>query len=167
MQQAMTKRNAVVKKLSSMKPLSRLVFVLLLAACSPLRGCVESQFTLSPDSRIPKWFSLPAGYSRDDVTVKLTYYTPSVNVDNAVLELLDKKGTTLSKVAGESCWHPIMEKKKNKYGGFDADSYPHYGYIRANGIVEVVEHIQGPTFRVSDDPILLKGALESKRCDKG
>jgi len=39
--------------------------------------------------------------------------------------------------------------------------------IRANGITEVIEHIRSPTFRVIDDPALLKAAVEAKRCDKG
>jgi hypothetical protein len=104
---------------------------------------------------------------RRDVTVEITYYAPPFPVDNAVIELVSQNGRTLSRTTGEMCWHPTMEKKKNQYGGFDPDSYPHYVYIRANGIVEVIEHIRAPTFRITDDPVLMKGALESKRCDKG
>jgi hypothetical protein len=110
---------------------------------------------------------VPPGYSRGEVTVELTYYVPLFPVDNAVMELVARNGKTLSKVTGEVCWHPVMEKKKNQFGGFDADSYPHYVYVRAKGIVEVLEHIRGPTFRVTDDPVLLKGAAEATRCDKG
>ena len=150
-----------------MKSKGLLIIALLLAACSPIRGCVESQFTLEPDSRLPKWFSVPPGYTRSDVTVELTYYVPPFPVDNAVMELVSRNGRTLLKVTGEVCWHPVMEAKKNQYGGFDPDSYPHYVYIRANEVVEIVEHVRGPTFRVKDDPVLLKGALEAKRCNKG
>jgi hypothetical protein len=144
-----------------------LIVALLLAACSPIRGCVESQFTLAPDSRLPKWASIPDTYSRSDVTVKLTYYAPPFPVDNAVIEFEDRNGKTLSNVTGEMCWHPIMEKKKNQHGGFDPDSYPHYVYIRASGVVEVVEHIWGPTFRITDDPALTKAAKDARRCDRG
>jgi hypothetical protein len=140
---------------------------LMLTACSPIRGCVESQFTLAPDSRLPKWIAIPPDLSRSDVTVELTYYVPPFPVDNAVIEFVGRNGRTLSTVTGEMCWHPTMQKKKNQFGGFDPDSYPHYVYIRANGVVEVVEHIRGPTFRIADNPVLLKEALEAKRCDKG
>jgi hypothetical protein len=60
-----------------------------------------------------------------------------------------------------------MESRKNKYGGFDSHSSPDYVYIRAAGIIEVIEHTQGPTFRISDDPLLIKQALEATRCDRG
>jgi hypothetical protein len=116
---------------------------------------------------LPKWFSVPPGYTRSDVTVELTYYVPPFPVDNAMVELVSRNGRTLSKVTGEVCWHPVMEAKKNQYGGFDSDSYPHYVYIRANGVVEIVERVRGPIFRVKDDLVLLKGALEAKRCNKG
>ena len=49
--------------------------LLALAACSPLRGCVESQFSLAPDSRLPQWFAAPVVKDRSDVAVKLTYWT--------------------------------------------------------------------------------------------
>ena len=128
---------------------------------------MESQFTLAPDSRLPRWFALPEGTLRSDVTVELTYYVPPFPVDNAILKLVDHNHRTIAKVTGQSCWHPIMDKKKNRYGGFDPDSYPHYGYIVVNGVLEVFEHIAAPTFRVVDDPMLVKGAIEAKRCDKG
>ena len=99
--------------------------------------------------------------------VELIYYVPIFPVHNAVMELVNRNGRTLAKVTGEVCWHPVMEAKKNQHGGFNPDSYPHYVYIRANGVVEIVEHVPGPTFRVKDDPVLLKGALEAKQCDKG
>ena len=132
-----------------------------------MRGCVESRFTLASDSRLPKWVSIPAAYSRSDITVELTYYVPTFPVDDTVIEFVGPNGRTFSKITGEKCWHPVMEKKKNQYGGLGPDSYPHYVYIRANGVVEVIEHIQGPAFRITDDPALLKGAREAKRCDKG
>jgi hypothetical protein len=149
-----------------MKPKKLIIVALLFASCSPIRGCVESQFTLSPESRLPKWFSLPSGISRDDVTVTLKYYALPVAVDDAELDLMKKDGQKLSEVTGQRCWHPQMKKKQNQYGGFDPESYPHYVYIRANGIVEVIEHARGPMFRVNDDPKLVKEALESTRCEK-
>jgi hypothetical protein len=144
----------------------------LFVSCSPLRGCEESGFTLEPDSRLPKWFSLPSGYTREDVTVDIGFYTQLydqrfVTIDDVVLIMYDRKRRFLSKVTGQRCWHPIMEKKRNQYGGFDPDSYPQYVYIKANGIVEVLEHVKGPTLRISDDQELIKAAIEVTHCEKG
>jgi hypothetical protein len=144
-----------------------LTIALLIGACSPIRGCVESQFTLDADSRLPKWIAVPAGVSRNELTVRIRYYVPPFSVDNTEIELLGKNGATLFKTTGEHCWHPVMEAKKNKYGGFDPGSEPHYVYIRANGALEVVEHVRGPTFRITDDPMLIKQASEATRCNKG
>ena len=149
-----------------MRPTRLVVFVLIFGSCSSIRGCLESQFTLAPESRLPKWFSLPVGFSRADVTVQLKYYAPLLPVDDVVLELSGRNGQKLSEVTGQRCWHPEMKKKRNQYGGFDPDSYPHYVYIRANGVLEVIEHTTRPTFRIIDDPILVKEAVESNRCEK-
>ena len=137
---------------------------LLLAACSPLHGCVESMFSLADDSRLPSWFTLPVGYSRQDVTVKLTLYCCGPSSNDAVFELVDKHGKELSGVSGVSCWHPVMEQKRSKNGGFDPDSWPEYTYVRAKGQTEVLEFPRGPIFRISDDPMLVQGAREAKRC---
>jgi hypothetical protein len=149
------------------KPRGIFIVAMLLVSCSPIRGCVESEFRLAPESRLPKWFSLPVGSSRGDVTVKLTYYSSPMPVDGAVLEFVGQDGQKLSQVTGQMCWHPVMNKKRNKSGGFDSDSYPHYVYVRAKGGLEVIEHTRGPTFRIVDDPALVKEATESSRCDKG
>jgi hypothetical protein len=34
----------------------------------------ESSFDLAPDSRLPKWFAIPNGLSRSDITVQMNYY---------------------------------------------------------------------------------------------
>ena len=52
------------------------------------------------------------------MTVELTYYVPIFPVDNAVMELVSRNGRALLKLTGEVCWHPVMEAKKNQYGGF-------------------------------------------------
>jgi len=127
------------------------MLIFLVVSCQPLRGCVESEFTLSPESRLPKWFTLPSGLSRTDVSVTLAYYT----MGKAKLTLEDKQGKTLSEIVGEESWHPQTIKKKNSSGGFDPGAYPLYVIIKANGIVEVVEHKQmEPFFYITDDPLL-------------
>jgi hypothetical protein len=140
---------------------------LLIVGCSPIRGCMESEFTLEDSSRLPKWVSLPQGTSRDTVTVRLRYYVPPVPVDNTEIALMRKNGSVISETTGMVCWHPVMKQKKNQFGGFDPDSYPHYVYIRVGSQLDVIEHKRGPQFRVSDDPTLFKAAIEASECDKG
>jgi len=87
-----------------------LLAFLLCAACNPVRGCPESNFRLMPESRLPRWFVLPVGYARDDVTVKLTYYAPPVPVDDVVMELVDQRNNhTLSRITGKACWHSQID----------------------------------------------------------
>jgi hypothetical protein len=156
-----------------MPPIKRLFLVLfLLVSCCPIGGCPESVLTLEPASRLPKWFMLPSGYTRSDVTVELTEYQQEfdqrhVPIDDAVFIMYDRKGRCLVKVTGQRCWHPIMEKKRNQHGGFDLATNPLYSYIRVNGKLEVIEHFNGPTFSISDDAALINGAIEATQCDKG
>jgi hypothetical protein len=130
------------------------MLILLVVSCQPLRGCVESEFTLSPESRLPKWFTLPSGVSRTEVSVTLTYYT----MGKAKLTLEDRQGRTLAEIDGEENWHPQTLKKQNSSGGFDPGAYPLYVIIKANGIAEVVEHRKmEPIFYITDDPLLTSG----------
>ena len=48
-----------------------LMLMLLLCGC---RFFPESRFELAPDSRLPKWFTIPTNLSREDVTVQMSYY---------------------------------------------------------------------------------------------
>lgn len=100
------------------------------------------------------------------MTVELTYYSSPFPTDDTVFELVGRNGQKLAKATGQVCWHPLMDKKRNKYGGFDLDSYPHYVYVRIHGMLEVIEHTKGPTFSITDDPVLVKQAAESNRCRK-
>lgn len=140
----------------------------LVALVLMLAGCAESKFTLDEGSRLPRWLSLPAGMARSDVTVTVTHYTPFGARDDALVELRDHQGRVLSKITGRYCWHPVMAAKKNKYGGFNADAYPMYGYIRTQEGIEVFEHrVAGPIVWVSDDPLLWQQAVEAATCDIG
>jgi len=149
-----------------MKPKMLFIVVLFLLSCSPIRGCMASAFTLAPESRLPKWLSLPAGYSRDAIIVKLYYYSSPLPVDDAVFELTDQNENILATVTGKMCWHPETNEKRKQHDGFDSDLGPYYVYVRTNGALEVLEHEKGQTFRISDDPKLVKEAIESKTCKR-
>jgi len=106
--------------------------------------------------------------SRADVVVVITLYTPDASKDDAVFELRDKRGALIEKVSGRFCWHPAMNSRKNKYGGFDPGTYPSYSVIRTARGTEVLEHREaGPVLYISDDEILRRQVMEGAACDKG
>jgi hypothetical protein len=125
-----------------------------------LWGCrffPESMFDLSPESRLPRWFTVPTGLTRADVTVTMyTYIDPSGR--SSTFWLLDKNGHTLAKV------HTVTEglephyfgnAKKNANGGYDrpGDGYPAYEVETAHGITDVMEFKRmEPIFYINDDP---------------
>jgi hypothetical protein len=137
-----------------------LLLTLLLVACSPLRGCVESQFRLAPDSRLPAWFSLPADRKRSDLTVTLTYWTYG---DNAEFELIDpRSGATIRDVSGPSCWHPATRYTQKPDGRFEPPGGPEYVIATVRGVTDVVEHDeQNDVFRMAEDEAILREAKES------
>jgi hypothetical protein len=118
-------------------------------------------FDLAPESRLPRWFTLPKGLSRADVTVTMYCYVGPTR-RSSTFWLLDKNGNTLDKVntvtEGDEP-HVFGNAKKNRYGGYDQSSemYPVYDIETANGISEVIENKQmEPIFYVSDDPQVRK-----------
>jgi hypothetical protein len=157
----------------SKRVLRPILVLLLCAACNPVRGCPESTFSLAADSRLPRWFALPSGYVRQDVTVRLTYYVPPVPVDDVVMELMNlPNNRMISKLTGKACWHPRIDRiQRNSEGGFTQGSEPRYTIVRAAGIVEVIDHFsKDPIFRITDDPVLVQEANESLQrgeCRKG
>src|SRR5260370_34096407 len=81
--------------------MNKLSIAILAVVCLCLLGCEsfpESSFELARESRLPKWFTLPSGLSRSDVTVTMDYYIDS-NRRTATFILLDvKKKRTFAKV---------------------------------------------------------------------
>ena len=133
----------------------RLYKTVFLIALLALTACAESNFDLSKTSRIPKWFSMPAGLSREDVTVTLDYYI--VPTEKSVFTLYDKKGKELQRINGKrygGYQYPLT--LKNPPPGYP-NGYPSYEVIIANGIIDVVEHRQmEPIFYMTDDPAIWK-----------
>jgi hypothetical protein len=124
-----------------------LALVVLLAGCGIFP---ESSFDLAPESRIPRWFQLPPGASRKDLTVTLAYFS-GTRGPNATFTLKTTDGKTLTKVKGE-----MRDKKPRQLDGVHAESgstYPMYEVIVVNGITDIVEHrAMQPTFYMTDDP---------------
>jgi len=132
-----------------------LVCVALTILSSAIIGCEyfpESSFELANESRLPKWFSLPAGLARPDVSVTMNYYsTPGVGV--ALFILKDKKNRVLAKIYA-------TQKRGGPFGsdGFpmrSGNDYPCFAVITANGKTEIIEHKKmEPIFYITDDPAI-------------
>jgi len=123
-----------------------------------VRGCVESNFSIEPDSRLPLWFSLPPGFSRADVTVDLQYWTNG----DAEMEMANTVGIPIKHVIGPSCWHPQTRYTANSDGTYSPPAGPEYVIVSIRGVIDVVEHDRRPArFRMANDPDILSAAKES------
>lgn len=136
-----------------MKPMHRLIISMLAAVYLSLLGCgyfPESSFELGRESRLPKWFTLPPGLSRSDVTVTVNYYVKPLGRTSTFI-LLDAKKRKLAEVNGtQKGLEPL--KLKNPRPGFPS-GYPSYEIVTVNGITEIIEHRQmEPIFYITDDP---------------
>lgn len=145
-----------------MKFMHKLFIAICAAACLSLLGCEyfpESSFELARESRLPKWFTLPPGLSRTDVTVTMDYY-----LKHTTFKLLDAKKQKLAEVNGKNkSLEPLM--RKTPQPGFPA-GYPSYEIITVNGVTEVIEHRQmEPIFYITDDPAVLAefGLIQNKK----
>jgi len=114
----------------------------------------ESTFALSRESRLPEWITLPAGLTRDDTSITMSYYMKLWGW-GAQFALRDTGGKVLQKVNGKrKCDEPFH--LHNSEQGVDSD-YPAYEAIAVNGKTEIIEHKRaGPLFYVTDDPAIWK-----------
>ena len=71
------------------------ICLLVIVCCWGCRYFPESEFELAPESRLPRWFTLPKGISRSDVTVTMYTYIDSSD-RSSTFWLLDKNGNTLA-----------------------------------------------------------------------
>ena len=133
-----------------MKRFAIFISVFVLASCHPTKGVLESEFTLSPESRLPIWFDeLADDTTREEVTIYLRYYTSPFDVDDTIL-ILKKGWRTLGKVSGKSEHHP-------KYWAWAHEDWPNRLYpgfviITAEGKTEIIEHRKmEPIFYVSSE----------------
>jgi hypothetical protein len=145
-----------------------LIVALCISSCA-ITGCIESSFNLASESRLPKWITLPPGFSRTDVSVTLDFYSLPLGPD-AIFILKDRNGKKLAKLNG---------KEKNHYplflnscpDRFDPGC-PSYEVVVVNGITEIIrlrpyvahENMEQngrivALFYVTDDPAVRKELL--------
>jgi len=119
----------------------------------------EASYKLSPESRVPRWFSVPEGYVRKDLTVQISYYAPMPPFTyDLIAELLGPPPNyrVLDRTTGMHRWHPDSERR-----GYQ--SSPGYVIGSVHGIEEVIEHkSMEPIFTISDDPKLIDEMTRSK-----
>jgi hypothetical protein len=128
---------------------TKLVLVLVLAHI--LSGCVESRFELDSKSRLPKWFEVPEGMSRDKLKLTMDYYIYS-DGGVAVFKLYDENGDKLKKIEGKTGLYPIQ--LKNPPHGFP-EGYPLYEIVDVNGVKDIVEHRErNNVFHMTDNPVV-------------
>lgn len=139
------------------KVIPRRMFIAAGAAVLLLTGCSlfpESLFELASESRLPKWFSLPSGLSRSDVTVTMSYYVKSSG-RTAEFSLQNASKKKLVEIVGTLQGSAPMRLRGASASGGSSD-YPMYERVTVNGVTEVVEHRRlEPVFYIVDDPQVL------------
>ncbi len=98
-----------------------MMLVLLLCGC---RFFPESQFELAPDSRLPKWFTLPTNLSREEVTVQMSYYVQPCEITG------NKSGLGC---ATFELWDIRKYMQGKKQAVITQDGYRYFGLLDAHG----------------------------------
>jgi hypothetical protein len=127
----------------------RRLVCLALCVASVSAGCiVQSNFTLSEDSRLPRPLKLPAGVTRSSSVVTLIEFT-----DGSVsFSLKNKEGALLADVRGRLSTRMDVDGNTNN----DVTSYPRYTLVTLDGGDEVLEFRRpGPIFYLTDDPMII------------
>lgn len=111
-------------------------------------GFAESNFELSKDSRLPKWFTIPDDLSRDQITMTIDYFLGEPVKIKARGPLPFRR--IIYKKIGQSRLHPDTEKSFIPGVGFE---YPSYTIITIDGVSEVFEQREmNCVLYITDDP---------------
>lgn len=113
----------------------------------------ESTFHLASDARLPKWFVLPSGLTRDQVSVDIEYYI-GLTGRTATMTLRGPTKQVLQRLSG-AVKGRAPTQLKSQPAGF-SPGYPTFEIITANGVTDVVEHRRlEPIFYCVDDAEIL------------
>jgi len=125
-----------------------IMFTIVSLGCDPQYGMIDSNFRLAQESRLPKWFQIPSNYSRNDLTMDITFYThPSGKIIvKMVVRGPGPERKVLSEKIGSERRHPLTEQQSYT-------EYPHYSIITVDGVEEVFEQRRPEDIEyISDDP---------------
>jgi hypothetical protein len=125
-----------------------LVVVLLVSSCA-MTGCLEANWTLAKESRLPKGIELPPGLTRKDVSVDMNTYTVLRGPDVKFI-VRDRKGKKLAKVKGNS--RPYPDDNIVVINGITevlalVPCGPHQGYVQDGHIVALFYVVDEPRER--------------------
>jgi hypothetical protein len=130
-----------------LKPILISAVILSLIWILLFRGCVESDFLLSKESRLPKWMQLPSGYNRSDVNVSLFLY--NFSKARFIVRGSEPERTKLIDVLVKAEWHEATRREANRRGSFVFR--PHYYHVSYKGIDDIIEFpCEGPVFWMAD-----------------
>lgn len=118
--------------------------------CDFRYGLIESEFTLSTDSRLPKWIHVPFEYSRQDLAMKLTFYS-NPYLSKAKMQVIGPapEYKILSVSIGNKTYHPLTKNQPRDY-------YPRYILISVGEITEVFELKEmQPIIWITDNPSIV------------
>lgn len=122
-------------------------FLTVIACYMLLGGCLaESNFKLSPDSRLPKWFSEMSEKPRSDLHATLDIY--SHRSESVYTLKLKERGriSSLKTISGHEPYADWM------YVGTYKNRYPAYYAFTIDGITDIIEFRRPePFFYMTDD----------------
>ena len=111
-----------------------LVVAALATSCFDQNGVIEAMFRLRPDSPLPSWLLLPAGFKPKDAQIAITDYEATTMSEWKVKFVIRDKATgqRLPDVMGIGYWHPDSERVPQPI-------YPNWIVIQVNGIKDVYQ----------------------------
>ena len=122
-----------------------LVAAVCISACA-ITGCIESNFRIASESRLPRGLAIPPGLTRADVSATVDYYT----LGPAKFILRDKNGRKIGMVTGHIEGNPLHLRTPPQ--GYEP-RYPVYVLIVINGVTEIMEHRRPDDIvNLTDDP---------------
>jgi len=123
----------------------QLIVAVCVSSCA-MSGCVESNFRIASESRLPRGLAIPPGLTRADVSATVDYYT----LGQAKFILRDKSGRKIGTVTGHIEGNPLHLRTPPQ--GYEP-RYPVYELIVINGVTEIMEHRRpDDILYVTDDP---------------
>jgi hypothetical protein len=121
-----------------MRKLIPIFLLIILTACNPVRGFLEAEFILPPESPLPAWYpNLPEGYNRSEVTIRIKNYSPLFPVNNTVFIVQSSWWHTLYTATGHSEFHPKYLAWAEK--DWPTRAVPNYSYLTIDGKTEILE----------------------------
>ena len=122
-----------------------LIVAVCISACG-MSGCVESNFRIASESRLPRGLAIPPGLTRADVSATVDFYT----LGQAKFILRDKNGRKIGMVTGHSKGKPLHLRATPPGRG---PRFPTYELIVIDGVTEIMEQRRPEDILyVTDDP---------------